>query len=113
MAVSFHHQTDMRLYVGNLSFETTENDLRDTFGQSGSVTDVKIINDPATGRSRGFGFVTMGNNTEGEAAIAALDGQDIDGRKLTVNEARPREDRPQRSSRPFSGGGGGGGGYRR
>lgn len=94
----------MRLYVGNLSFQTTENDLEDAFARFGTVTDVKIMMDQGTARSRGFGFVTMGSAAEGEAAIKGLDTQDLDGRKLTVNEARPREDRPQRS---FSGGSGG------
>jgi RNA recognition motif-containing protein len=94
----------MRLYVGNLSFNTTENDLQDTFERFGSVTDVKVMMDQGTGRSRGFGFVTMGSAAEGAAAIAGLEGQDLDGRNLTVNEARPREER---------GGGGGNNGPRR
>jgi RNA recognition motif-containing protein len=89
----------MRLYVGNLSFTTTENDLQDAFERFGSVTDVKIMMDQSTARSRGFGFVTMGSAAEGAAAIAGLEGQALDGRDLTVNEARPREER---------GGGGGG-----
>ena len=89
----------MRLYVGNLSFTTTENDLQDAFEKFGGVTDVKIMMDQGTGRSRGFGFVTMAGATEGNAAMAGLHEQDMDGRKLTVNEARPREER--------SGGGGG------
>ena len=83
----------MRLYVGNLSFETTENDLQDAFERFGSVTDVKIMMDQGTGRSRGFGFVTMGTSAEGTAAMTGLEGQDLGGRNLTVNEARPREDR--------------------
>jgi RNA recognition motif-containing protein len=94
----------MRLYVGNLSFNTTENDLQDAFERFGSVTDVKIMMDHGTGRSRGFGFVTMGGASEGTAAIAGLHEQDMDGRNLTVNEARPREER--------GGGGGFGGGNR-
>ena len=94
----------MRLYVGNLSFETTENDLQDSFERFGTVTDVKIMMDHSSGRSRGFGFVTMGSADEGEAAIRGLHDQDLSGRNLTVNEARPREER---------GGGGGGGGFRR
>jgi cold-inducible RNA-binding protein len=92
----------MRLYVGNLSFETTENDLEDIFGQHGTVSEVALMMDRMTGRSRGFAFVTMGNAAEGQAAIAALEGHDVAGRNLTVNEARPREER-----------GGGGGNFRR
>jgi cold-inducible RNA-binding protein len=87
----------MRLYVGNLSFDTTENDLQDAFERSGSVTDVKIMMDHGTGRSRGFGFVTMSSADEGQTAINALHGNDLGGRNLTVNEARPREERAQRS----------------
>ncbi|MEO6848881.1 MAG: RNA-binding protein [Chthoniobacterales bacterium] len=97
----------MKLYVGNLSFNTTENELQDLFEQFGTVSDVSLITDKMTGRSRGFAFVTMGGAEEGKAAIAGLNNKEADGRKLTINEARPREDRPQRS---FSGGGGGGGG---
>ncbi len=102
----------MRLYVGNLSFTTTEIDLQDAFERFGSVTDVKIMMDPSSGRSRGFGFVTMGSAQEGTAAIAGLEGQDLDGRNLTVNEARPREERgagggrPSFGNRPNRGGGG-------
>ena len=87
----------MRLYVGNLSFQTTETSLQDAFAQYGSVTDVKIMMENGTGRSRGFGFVTMGSSSEGTGAIEALHGKDLDGRDLTVNEARPREDRPDRT----------------
>lgn len=94
----------MRLYVGNLSFQTTEGLLQDAFAQYGTVTDVKIMMDHGSGQSRGFGFVTMSSTQEGEAAITGLHGQDLDGRNLTVNEARPRDER--------GGGGGGGGGYR-
>jgi len=93
----------MRLYVGNLSFESTENDLQTAFAQYGSVTDVKIMTDRETGRSRGFGFVTMGGASEGQAAIAGLNGTDLGGRDLTVNEARPREERTQGSQRSFAG----------
>ncbi len=98
----------MKLYVGNLSFETTENDLQDLFEQHGKVTDVALINDRDTGRSRGFGFVTMSSDAEGNAAMTAFNGKEVNGRTLTVNEARAREERP----RQFSGGGGGGGGRR-
>jgi RNA recognition motif-containing protein len=97
--------TIMKLYVGNLSFNTTENDLEDLFNQYGAVSEVALMTDHATGRSRGFAFVTMGSAAEGNAAIEATNGKQVAGRNLTVNEARPREDRG-----PRSGGGGGGGG---
>jgi cold-inducible RNA-binding protein len=80
----------MRLYVGNLSFKTTENDLQDLFEQHGTVNEVTVLMDRMTGGSRGFGFVTMGSSTEGQAAMSALDGQQVDGRLLMVNEARPQ-----------------------
>src|SRR3954469_14983723 len=95
-----------KLYVGNLSYNTTGSDLEQLFGQHGSVTSAEVINDRDTGRSKGFGFVQMGSDAEAQAAIAALNGQEHDGRALTVNEAKPREDRPR------GGGGGGGGGGR-
>ena len=82
-----------RIYVGNISFNTTEEGLRELFSQHGQVSSVAIITDRETGRSRGFGFVEMSEESEGRAAIAALDGQDFDDRKLTVNEARPRAPR--------------------
>ena len=85
----------MKLYVGNLSFETTENDLQDLFEQHGQVTDVALINDKTTGRSRGFGFVTMGDSASGTAAMNAFNGKEVQGRALTVNEARAREERPR------------------
>ncbi|MGB8356578.1 MAG: RNA-binding protein [Chthoniobacteraceae bacterium] len=91
----------MKLYVGNLSFDTTENDLQDLFAQYGEVREVALIQDKMTNRSRGFGFVTMGTAQAAEAAIAALHEKSFAGRNLTVNEARAREDRPARS---FSGG---------
>ncbi len=90
----------MKLYVGNLSFDTTENDLQDLFSPFGDVSDTALIQDKMTGRSRGFGFVTMANAAAGQAAIGALHGKTVDGRNLTVNEARAREERPARS---FSG----------
>jgi cold-inducible RNA-binding protein len=96
-----------KLYVGNLSYNTTENQLQDLFGAHGPVTSVDLIMDKFSGRPRGFGFVTMETQEGAEAAVAALNGKNIDGRDLTVNEARPREERA-----PRSGGGGGGGGYR-
>jgi RNA recognition motif-containing protein len=107
-----------KLYVGNLSFKTTEDGLRTTFGQFGSVTDVYVANDRETGRPRGFAFVTMSTPAESEAAIAKMNGADLDGRALTVNEARPKEEGAGRSfgggnSDRRSGGGGFGGGERR
>lgn len=80
----------MKLYVGNLSFDTTENDLQDAFEKFGTVSETAILMDHGTGRSRGFGFVTMGSSSEGQAAITGLNGKELAGRSLTVNEARPR-----------------------
>jgi cold-inducible RNA-binding protein len=80
-----------KLYVGNMSFKTTEAELRDAFGQFGTVTDVYIANDRETGRPRGFAFVTMGTADEAKAAGDKLNGTDLDGRALTVNEAKPKE----------------------
>jgi RNA recognition motif-containing protein len=94
-----------RLYVGNLSFSATEQTLRDAFASHGDVTDVHVVIDRMTGQSRGFGFVTMGSQNEASAAIQAMNGADLDGRSLKVNEA---EERPGGSR----GGGGGGGGGR-
>src|SRR3989442_14492730 len=94
-----------KLYVGNLSYQVDSSELEQLFGQHGQVVSAQIINDRDTGRSKGFGFVEMGTDEEAQAAIAALNGQEHGGRALTVNEARPREDRPR------GGGGGGGGGY--
>lgn len=93
-----------KLYVGNLSYNTTENQLQDLFAEHGPVTAVDLIMDKFSGRPRGFGFVTMETKEGAEAAIQAMNGKNIDGRNLTVNEARPREEREPRS--------GGGGGYR-
>ena len=93
-----------KLYVGNLSYNTTGSDLEQLFSQHGTVQSAEVIADRETGRSKGFGFVQMGSDQEAQAAITALNGQEHDGRQLTVNEAKPREDRPR-------GGGGGGGGY--
>jgi len=89
----------MKLYVGNLSYSTTDEDLRTAFGQYGTLDSVDVILDRNTGRSKGFGFIQMGNDEEAKAAIEGLNGKDLDGRSLNVNEARPREERPQRSSR--------------
>ena len=85
----------MKLYVGNLSFETTENDLQDLFEQHGPVAEVKLMMDRMTGKSRGFAFITMNDNAQASAAMTALNGRDLNGRNLTVNEARPREERPR------------------
>ena len=100
----------MNIYVGNLPFETTEDNLHVTFAEYGEVTSARVITDRMTGRSRGFGFVEMANNNEAEAAIRALNGKDMGGRTLTVNEARPRENRDSRWGGGDGGGGGGGGG---
>jgi RNA recognition motif-containing protein len=89
-----------KLYVGNLSYNTTSSDLEQLFSQHGTVQSAEVISDRDSGRSKGFGFVQMGSDDEAQAAVAALNGQQHDGRTLTVNEAKPREDR---------GGGGGGG----
>lgn len=91
-----------KLYVGNLSYQTSSSDLQQLFGQYGTVSSAQVIEDRETGRSKGFGFVEMGSDQEAQAAMSALNGQSHDGRPLTVNEAKPREDR----------GGGGGGGFR-
>src|ERR1044072_313274 len=96
----------MKLYVGNLSFSTTEETLQAEFGAHGQVEEVAVITDRDTGRPRGFAFVAMSNDAEGRAAIEALNGTEIDGRTITVNEARPK-------SNGGGGGGGRGGGYRR
>ena len=82
----------MKLYVGNLSFSMSESALRDLFSAHGAVTEVHIVTDRLSGKSRGFAFVTMGNRNEGQAAIDALEGHSIDGRALTVSEARPKND---------------------
>ena len=97
-----------RIYVGNLSYQTTENDLNNLFGQVGDVESVNIITDRDTGRSKGFGFVEMGNE-DAEKAIAQLNGTELNGRSITVNEARPREDRGGGGNRGGYGRGGGGG----
>jgi len=98
-----------KLYVGNLSYDVDSSALEQLFAPHGSVQSAQIITDRDTGRSKGFGFVEMGSDAEAQAAIAALNGQDNGGRALTVNEAKPREERP-RSGGGYGGGGGGGGG---
>ncbi|MHB8899349.1 MAG: RNA recognition motif domain-containing protein [Thermoguttaceae bacterium] len=102
----------MNIYVGNMSYDTTENELREAFSAFGTVTSVSIIMDRETGRPRGFAFVEMANDEEGKAAIEALNLQKIGGRSVTVNEARPREDRGGGGGGRRGGGGGGGGGGR-
>ena len=102
-----------KLFVGNLSFNTTENDLQDTFAAHGTVVEANLMMDRATGRPRGFGFITMSSAEEAQKAIDALNGTELDGRALTVNIARPREERSGGGGgggrREFGGGGGGGG----
>src|SRR5881394_1192349 len=105
-----------KLYVGNLSYDVNSSDLEQLFAQYGTVQSAEVISDRDTGRSKGFGFVQMGSDEEAQAAIAALNGQEHSGRALTVNEAKPREDRPRGGGgggggRGGYGGGGGGGGY--
>src|SRR6266513_2773517 len=94
-----------KLYVANMSYDVNSSELEQLFGAHGTVQSAEVISDRMTGRSKGFGFVEMSTDEEAQAAIAALNGQDNNGRALTVNEAKPREDRPR------GGGGGGGGGY--
>jgi RNA recognition motif-containing protein len=93
----------MKLYVGNLSFQTSSEDLQQLFAQAGTVESASVVEDRDTGRSRGFGFVEMSSKEEGEAAIAQFNGKEVNGRALNVNEAKPRENR--------GGGGGGRGGF--
>jgi cold-inducible RNA-binding protein len=103
-----------KLFVGNLSFNTTENDLHDAFAAHGTVLETNLMMDKMSGRPRGFAFVTMSSPEEAQKAIEAMNGKSVDGRALTVNVARPREERPGGGGggggRRFGGGGGGGGG---
>lgn len=110
----------MNIYVGNLSYKASEEELRQAFAAYGQVSSVAIIKDAATGQSRGFAFVEMPDATEGQAAITGLNGKEFKGRPLKINEARPREERPRREGGGggyggggggYGGGGGGGGGY--
>jgi cold-inducible RNA-binding protein len=98
----------MKLYVGNLSFETTENDLQDLFEQHGQVGEVALMTDRMTGKSRGFAFITMNDKAQAESAMTAINGTELNGRTLSVSEARPREERPRpygsgNTKRSFSG----------
>ncbi|HMJ64428.1 MAG TPA: RNA-binding protein [Candidatus Binatia bacterium] len=112
-----------KLFVGNISFNTTENDLQDAFSAHGTVTEANLMVDRMSGRPRGFGFVTMATEEEAQKAIQAMNGASLDGRNLTVNLARPREERSGGGGdrggrggggrREYSGGGGGGGGRNR
>jgi cold-inducible RNA-binding protein len=106
-ATKFNIMSNAKLYVGNMSFKTSEDELRSAFGQFGSVADVYVAMDKMTGRPRGFAFVTMGSDEEARIAAEKMNGADLGGRALTVNEARPKEEGAGRS---FGGGGGGGGG---
>jgi len=98
-----------KLFVGNISFKTTENDLQDAFAAHGTVVEANLMMDRATGRPRGFGFVTMSTPEEAEKAISAMNGAALDGRNLTVNIAKPREEGAGGGGRREYGGGGGGG----
>ena len=104
-----------KLYVGNLPYSVRDEDLQQSFGQFGAVTSAKVMMERDTGRSKGFGFVEMGNDAEAQAAIAGMNGQPLGGRSVVVNEARPMEARPPRTGGYGGGGGGGdrsgGGGY--
>jgi RNA recognition motif-containing protein len=98
----------MNIYVGNLSFSVNDSDLKEAFGAYGAVTSASVIKDKFSGESRGFGFVEMATKEEADRAIAALNGRDLKGRNMTVNEAKPRTDRPRTGGGSGFGGGGGG-----
>ena len=104
VALRNQQMANSKLYVGNLSFKTTEDELRAHFGQFGTVTDVYVAMDKMTGRPRGFAFVTMGTDDEAKIAVEKVNGSELGGRQLTVNEARPKE---ERTGGGFGGGGGG------
>ncbi len=93
---AYKGEEKMNIYVGNVSYDLTEKELEELFAEFGSVSAARIITDRTTGRSKGFGFVEMDNKAEGEEAIKQLDGKEMNGRTLKVNEARPREERPRR-----------------
>jgi cold-inducible RNA-binding protein len=93
----------MKLYLGSRSVETTENDLQDLFEQHGTVGEVTLMMDRMTGKSRGFAFVTMNDNAQATAAMSGLNGKELNGRTLNVNEARPRQDKPYDAKRSFAG----------
>jgi RNA recognition motif-containing protein len=97
-----------KLYVGSLSYGVTDDQLRDFFAQAGAVSSAQVVMDRMTGRSRGFGFVEMASDDEAQRAVETLNGQELDGRAIVVNEARPMSDRPRRSGGGFGGGGRGG-----
>jgi RNA recognition motif-containing protein len=99
----------MKLYVGNLAFQTSSQDLQQLFAQAGTVESASVVEDRDTGRSRGFGFVEMASKEEGEAAISQFNGKEVNGRNLNVNEAKPRENRGGGGRGGFGGGGGRGG----
>jgi cold-inducible RNA-binding protein len=101
---------ESRLFVGNLAYQTMDNDLQDYFSQAGVVTSVNVMLDKFTGKSRGFAFIEMGSAEDANKAVEMFHNKEFQGRQLTVNIARPREDRPPRAG--GGGGGGGGGGYR-
>jgi RNA recognition motif-containing protein len=112
-----YHRMSTKLFVGNLSFNTTENDLQEAFAAHGQVVEANLMMDRMTGRSRGFAFITYGTPEEAQKAITAMNGQQLDGRALTVNIARPKEERPAGGGgrdrgprREYGGGGGGTGG---
>ncbi len=100
-----------KLYVGNLSFNTSSQDLETMFAEAGTVQSANVVEDRETGRSRGFGFVEMSSKEEAQTAISTLDGKEVDGRNLKVNEAKPRENRSGGGGGGGYSGGGGGGGY--
>ena len=94
----------MNIYVGNLSYQTTEDELRDLFAEFGDVVSAKLIADKCTGQSKGFGFVEMSNNSEAQKAMDELNGRDVNGRGITVNQARPRQERSRGGGRGYGGG---------
>jgi cold-inducible RNA-binding protein len=103
---TYNHHMNNKLFVGNLSFNTTENDLQDAFAAQGTVTEANLVMDRTTNRPRGFAFVTMSTAEEAQKAIAALNGTELDGRGITVNIAKPREERPAGGRREYGNGGG-------